>query len=700
MRHSPANSKTRIGFCLASFSASFHGLRAAHAFCAMPSSTAPAFTLGEISLTHFFERFSSPVFLLSASPLASTLLPTPKTPPRDAGGSFAEDAGKEREIEPERLAGLQQQRRQKSLIDDARTITGGSDFDFLSIRRNLDDTFTDSRQDSRSESAVEDEGGLTSDEQILKDAFEPHEVDSQISETKFDPLVGGDQLSHDPTRTAEGAVTALHERVERVKRQEEAVESEHQREEAEGVEREKAKAKWYVPSPRVSEGGKAGGAGRLEELLRPVWENKEFTKLVGKKVSSDLGSSGSKESDVSPSLNLLDLLSRKEGQSLISLLTTALAPSTTGDSSTTATLHLSFPINSVHNHVPSIAARRNVPLFPSPDPSPSLTEVADTTLELAASYLREHDLLVLVGTLRNLPTPVLPLPTAPLLNATRPPLHSYASTMSSVSSVSTVLPGSQTVLSPPPPTKTSPMSPNAPLTAVFGVRIAEPLQGTHDDARPLPQGFLVEPKKKRRSHRVKENIGDTHALGEIVEPVAGGEQEISREEEIAEGVAARSRRESESSNEEDLDTHDLDNLREMSRTGSMNGEMERPTVVPDDPNQIRPSPPSTPNEGERSPLESSLIISTPHDPSAPKKNTFARALAKTPVGRLILNKDWSATPLGALEKWSPELKMLVRLILASPMRESIWWGDEFVLICSSFASSSAPIESPNTVLTT
>lgn len=639
----------------------------------MPSSNAHAFQLESVSMLTLLQALPQPCFLLSASPLAASLLPPPpaKLPPaRSTAATPDSERGNEA-----RAAVQLQPRRHKSLIeDDARTATGESSFDILSANRHID-SFRDS--ESRSESAFENEPN--SAERILQTAFETQEVDSDSGE-KFDPLVGGDQPSHDPLRTAEGAVTALNDRV---KLREEADESQHQREELEisqGVERERAKEKWYILPPRVSEGGSAGGA-RLEELLQPVWENSEFTKLVGKKVSSEVGSAGGIPGDTSVSLNILDLLSRKEGQSLISLLTTALSPSTTQGSPSTTTLQLSFPPISTHNHVPSIAARRNVPLSSDSTPDKGL----DTTFEITVSYLREHDLLVILGPLKNLPAPPLQVP----FNSARPPFFSQSSTLSSISSTSTIIPTSTSattvispsyVLSPPLPQRISPTSPNMPLTAAFGLPIALPRQGTHDDVRPFPQGFLVE-RKRRRKHRARTNALE---LEQIVQPVAGGEQELSRADELAEGVAARIRkddREAASSNGEEAE-EELD-----SRGGgnSINGDVDDP-LFSDDPNAIPPSPPSPPNDGAVTPLDASLVLSALR---SPEKGTFEHALCKTPVGRLILRKDWSTTPLGAISAWSSELKMLVRLILASPMRESIWWGPEFTLICPSFLRSSS-----------
>src|SRR3954469_24157414 len=42
--------------------------------------------------------------------------------------------------------------------------------------------------------------------------------------------------------------------------------------------------------------------------------------------------------------------------------------------------------------------------------------------------------------------------------------------------------------------------------------------------------------------------------------------------------------------------------------------------------------------------------------------------------------DWSKTPLGPREKWSPSLKVIVSTILASQFPMALRWGPEFVII--------------------
>jgi PAS domain S-box-containing protein len=50
------------------------------------------------------------------------------------------------------------------------------------------------------------------------------------------------------------------------------------------------------------------------------------------------------------------------------------------------------------------------------------------------------------------------------------------------------------------------------------------------------------------------------------------------------------------------------------------------------------------------------------------------------VRRLARSLDWSATPLGAVESWSPTLRGVVRTCLESPFPINLWCGPEKVLI--------------------
>jgi hypothetical protein len=50
------------------------------------------------------------------------------------------------------------------------------------------------------------------------------------------------------------------------------------------------------------------------------------------------------------------------------------------------------------------------------------------------------------------------------------------------------------------------------------------------------------------------------------------------------------------------------------------------------------------------------------------------------MAELIRSKDWSATPLGAMETWSETLCATVNILLLSPFSFSIYWGTELTLL--------------------
>ncbi|MDZ8054774.1 MAG: ATP-binding protein [Aulosira sp. ZfuCHP01] len=50
------------------------------------------------------------------------------------------------------------------------------------------------------------------------------------------------------------------------------------------------------------------------------------------------------------------------------------------------------------------------------------------------------------------------------------------------------------------------------------------------------------------------------------------------------------------------------------------------------------------------------------------------------MGELMRSHDWSNTPLGPVENWSPTLRTLVSTILASRFPQCIFWGDDYIQI--------------------
>ena len=48
------------------------------------------------------------------------------------------------------------------------------------------------------------------------------------------------------------------------------------------------------------------------------------------------------------------------------------------------------------------------------------------------------------------------------------------------------------------------------------------------------------------------------------------------------------------------------------------------------------------------------------------------------MGALMRSIDWSKTPIGPVESWSPTLRMMVRLMLWNRLQIFLWWGPHFV----------------------
>ena len=55
-------------------------------------------------------------------------------------------------------------------------------------------------------------------------------------------------------------------------------------------------------------------------------------------------------------------------------------------------------------------------------------------------------------------------------------------------------------------------------------------------------------------------------------------------------------------------------------------------------------------------------------------------LAAGEMGELVRALDWSATPLGAPETWSPALRTMVPILLANRFPQLLWWGPEYISI--------------------
>src|SRR5690348_1751795 len=58
------------------------------------------------------------------------------------------------------------------------------------------------------------------------------------------------------------------------------------------------------------------------------------------------------------------------------------------------------------------------------------------------------------------------------------------------------------------------------------------------------------------------------------------------------------------------------------------------------------------------------------------------------MGALMRSMDWSNTPIGVVESWSPTLRMVVKLLLVNCFKLFLGWGPQF---CQIYNDASRPI---------
>src|SRR5262249_60192094 len=64
----------------------------------------------------------------------------------------------------------------------------------------------------------------------------------------------------------------------------------------------------------------------------------------------------------------------------------------------------------------------------------------------------------------------------------------------------------------------------------------------------------------------------------------------------------------------------------------------------------------------------------------PEQDLLAFVAGGGEMGERIRAFDWSQTPLGPAESWSPALRTMVRLSLANPLPMLLWWGPQYISI--------------------
>ena len=66
--------------------------------------------------------------------------------------------------------------------------------------------------------------------------------------------------------------------------------------------------------------------------------------------------------------------------------------------------------------------------------------------------------------------------------------------------------------------------------------------------------------------------------------------------------------------------------------------------------------------------------------AAPADPSMRSAAEVGAFGDLIRDTDWGATPLGAMDAWSPPLRTIVQTVLSSPVPMAVLWGADGILI--------------------
>ncbi|ORY86726.1 hypothetical protein BCR35DRAFT_302457 [Leucosporidium creatinivorum] len=332
-----------------------------------------------------------------------------------------------------------------------------------------------------------------------------------------------------------------------------------------------------------------------------------------------------------------------------------------------------------------------------------------------------------------------PTPT-PSHPGTRAPSHSSSSlpsptfTLPSSGAPSPSIPATTDKLSPPLPTDQVP----TPIPDYTGKPLYDPevdaeaaraaalLLGRDTEIIDPHKAFLVERRKRRKAKRDRERkkeglegVTESGTAGK-----AGEERELTHEEEKKEGAREREARKwkeeqdardeaeldeldtlAEQSEREELDEkmdRELDALRAGSDLESSNeegkihsafGRAEEDDDSDDDDGRAEnsgglqdDSTDSPASDGPPSPLSAANLQVQQRaamlDPfTTPESvDNFLDIISRTPTGRLIAAHAWENTSLGGIRYWTPELRSMVMISLASPFRSSLWWGEDSVLI--------------------
>lgn len=264
-----------------------------------------------------------------------------------------------------------------------------------------------------------------------------HEGDESDRGSRFDQpsshsslLEGGNQANHDPSRTAEGAVTAMYEmRQKKADEKSSRVQQEKQNQMEGIVHRMELEKKAQAKSNGVTadvinlqdkedtmeveqERRRNNVIRPLAELLEPIWSNSKWKELIKLK---------QQEEDCQ--VGLLGLLGRTDAQKLLELLSTVLDSNSSKLLDPSITLTLNFPFQSIH-HSSSLFKESASRLprtfggnsssegFSSRTPSSNIAngQTIRKTLELVATLYEGTNFLVITTVVSKVATLNLALP--------------------------------------------------------------------------------------------------------------------------------------------------------------------------------------------------------------------------------------------------------------------------------------------------
>src|SRR5262245_47774339 len=87
-----------------------------------------------------------------------------------------------------------------------------------------------------------------------------------------------------------------------------------------------------------------------------------------------------------------------------------------------------------------------------------------------------------------------------------------------------------------------------------------------------------------------------------------------------------------------------------------------------------------PHQGVRSPRPSGRVCMVHTGRPAAGMDPLAFLAGGGEMGERIRAFDWSKTPLGPAESWSPAMRTVVRMMLANRLPMLLWWGPQYLSI--------------------